>query len=124
MGGSGEPRYRVAVPSLSVRSRPDPTAEVVNRLVQGELFLASSEVQAAQGLRYAKLADGRGFALVQGPEGGAVPVEALQSKRLRVATVLLNPSLADSGVEPGSDLRLALPLTGEPEEAWPWLADY
>uniref|UniRef100_A0A7S4VRY3 Haem-binding uptake Tiki superfamily ChaN domain-containing protein n=1 Tax=Alexandrium monilatum TaxID=311494 RepID=A0A7S4VRY3_9DINO len=123
--GSPAERYRVAVTGLNVRKQPDPDAEVVTVLVAGEVVEASVESPAAaDGGRplYARLADGRGFALLQ-DAGGRPLLEHVAARPLRVSTVMLNPSPADSLSEQPS-LRLALPLGGVPRENWPTLADY
>lgn len=125
-GGAAE-RYRVAVPGLNVRKEPAPDADIATVLLGGEVIEATAPsskgaAQAAAAPRYLRLADGRGFALVRAEDGQQL-LEPVAARPLRVSTVLLNPSPADSLSETSS-LNLALPLSSMPRAQWPTLADY
>ncbi|CAJ1433290.1 unnamed protein product [Effrenium voratum] len=112
--GSGERRYQISGPeAVRLRAAPQADAPLQGYLAPLEVFTADPEGSAL------RLKEGRGY-LVPEP-GAALPCSELAGRKLRVASVLMNPTLSEGLVEEGTRPVWHLPAA---DNRGPALADY
>eukprot|EP00435_Cladocopium_sp_Y103_P037932 s319_g10.t1 len=111
--GSGLSRWQ-ADRQLLLRNGPTPSAQITGRLAPGEVF--SAEVEGD----FLRLQGQRGFVLPEGGTGGTLGASLVEGRKLKVATVLLNPT-ANEGLANTGAPRWKLPSDNA---TGPALADY